>query len=473
VSEVNKGRAARRVVETDYLIVGAGALGMTFADQLLTDTDASIAIVDRHHMPGGHWNHAYPFVRLHQPSAFYGAGSRQLGSNRIETAGFNRGYFELASGAEVLSYFDALMRERFLPSRRVQYFPMSEYDDTGQIRSLLSGETRDVVVGRKIVDAAYFQTSVPATHARGYQVADNVRIVAPNALPTIAPSYRRFTIVGAGKTAMDVGVWLLQSGAPPQAIRWIVPRDSWLINRETTQPGDEFYHRFMAGRAAQMEAAAEASAVTDLFLRLERGGQMLRIDPCVMPTMYHSATISIGEVQALRCIKNVVRFGRIKRIERGAVILERGEVETGADDLYVDCTASALGRRPTRPVFEDGRITIQTVRAALFCLSAASIAYVEARVDDEALKNRLCPPLALPNSSEDWLPMTLGELSVQKQWAEHPALRQWVSEHRLTGSNLRSKRTERPLDPEGKAIRDRLSSAVPRAIANLERLMAL
>jgi hypothetical protein len=229
----------------------------------------------------------------------------------------------------------------------------------------------------------------------------------------------------------------------------------------------------MAGRVAQMEAAAEASAVTDLFLRLERGGQMLRIDPCVMPTMYHSATISIGEVQALRCIKNVVRFGRVKRIERRAIILERGEVETGADDLYVDCTASALGRRPTRPVFEDGRITIQTVRAALFCLSAASIAYVEARVDDEALKNRLCPPLALPNSSEDWLPMTLGELSVQKQWAEHPALRQWVSEHRLTGSNLRSKRTERPLDPEGKAIRDRLSSAVPRAIANLERLMAL
>jgi len=360
---------ARRV-ETDYLIVGAGALGMTFADQLLTDTDASIVIVDRHHMPGGHWNNAYPFVRLHQPSAFYGAGSRQLGSNRIEAAGFNRGYFELASGAEVLSYFDALMRERFLPSGRVQYFPMSEYDDAGQIRSLLSGETREVTVGKKIVDASYFQTSVPATHARRYQVADNVRVVAPNALPTIAPSHRRFTIVGAGKTAMDVGVWLLHSGAPPQAIRWIVPRDSWLINRETTQPGDEFYHRFMAGRVAQMEAAAEASGVADLFLRLERGGQMLRIDPRVMPTMYHSATISAGEVEALRCIKNVVRFGRVKRIERGAVILEGGEVETTAEELYVDCTASALGRRPTRPVFEDGRITIQTVRAALFLCSA-------------------------------------------------------------------------------------------------------
>jgi hypothetical protein len=472
VSAVNRDRAGQRV-DTDYLIVGAGALGMTFADQLLTDTDASIVIVDRHHMPGGHWNDAYPFVRLHQPSAFYGAGSRQLGSNRIEAVGFNRGYFELASAAEVLSYFDALMRERFLPSGRVRYFPMSEYDNAGQMRSLLSGETRDVAVGKKIVDASYCQTSVPATHTRGYQVADNVRVVAPNALPTIAPAHRRFTIVGAGKTAMDVGVWLLQSGAQPQAIRWIVPRDSWLINRETTQPGDEFYHRFMAARAAQMEAAAEASAVEDLFLRLERCGQMLRIDPSVMPTMYRSATISAGEVEALRCIKNVVRLGRVRRIERGAVILESGEVETAAEELYVDCTASALGRRPTRPVFEDGRITIQTVRAALFCLSAASIAHVEARFDDDALKNRLCPPLALPNSCEDWLPMTLGELRVQKQWAEDPALRQWVSEHRLTGSNLRSKRTDGPLDPESKAIRERLSLAIPRAIANLERLMAL
>jgi cation diffusion facilitator CzcD-associated flavoprotein CzcO len=49
---------------TDYLIIGSGAVGMTFADQLLTDTNANIVILDRHHMPGGHWNDAYSFVRL-------------------------------------------------------------------------------------------------------------------------------------------------------------------------------------------------------------------------------------------------------------------------------------------------------------------------------------------------------------------------------------------------------------------------
>ena len=61
--------------ETDYLIIGAGAAAMAFADELLTNSDARILMVDRRDKPGGHWNDAYPFVRLHQPSAFYGVNS--------------------------------------------------------------------------------------------------------------------------------------------------------------------------------------------------------------------------------------------------------------------------------------------------------------------------------------------------------------------------------------------------------------
>ena len=113
------------MLETDYLIVGSGAVGMIFADQMLTESDARMIMVDRRAMPGGHWNDAYPFVRLHQPSAYYGVGSRALGINRIDESGLNKGYYEQASGPEITHYFDALMRERFLPSGRVQYFPMT------------------------------------------------------------------------------------------------------------------------------------------------------------------------------------------------------------------------------------------------------------------------------------------------------------------------------------------------------------
>ena len=65
-------------LSSDYLIVGSGAMGMAFADVLLSETDATMTIVDRYPAPGGHWNVAYPFVTLHQPSAFYGVSSKEL-----------------------------------------------------------------------------------------------------------------------------------------------------------------------------------------------------------------------------------------------------------------------------------------------------------------------------------------------------------------------------------------------------------
>ena len=69
-------------IRTDYLVVGSGAVGLAFADTLLAETDAHITIADRHGKPGGHWNDAYSFVALHQPSAFYGVNSMPLGSER-------------------------------------------------------------------------------------------------------------------------------------------------------------------------------------------------------------------------------------------------------------------------------------------------------------------------------------------------------------------------------------------------------
>ena len=51
---------------------------MAFADTLLSETEATMALVDRRHRPGGHWNDAYPFVRPHQPPSFYGVSSRSL-----------------------------------------------------------------------------------------------------------------------------------------------------------------------------------------------------------------------------------------------------------------------------------------------------------------------------------------------------------------------------------------------------------
>jgi hypothetical protein len=459
------------MLTTDYLIIGSGAVGMTFADQLLTETDADIAIVDRHHMPGGHWNDAYSFVRLHQPSAYYGVGSRPLGSNRIDETGFNKGYYELALGAEVTSYFERLMREQFLPSGRVHYFPMCEHLGDGKVRSHLSGAVHEISFRKKLVDATYFNTSVPSMHTPSFGVAKGVRLVTPNDLPKTAPDHEDFVILGAGKTAMDVGVWLLQMGARPERIRWVLPRDCWLINRDTTQPGEAFFKRSAGGQADLFEAVALASSVADLFERLEGAGQLLRIDRTVKPTMYRGATISVAEVEMLRTIEDVVRKGHVRRIECDRILLEQGEVAGAPISLYIDCTARAVGHRPTVPVFDGNRITVQMIRAGLICFSAAFIAHIEATLDDEAAKNDLCRPMQVGSSHLDWLHLTLADLRSGRRWGADKALRRWVSEHRLSGSGAGSQDTSAH-GPEADRIRERLRDARPKAEVNLARMVA-
>src|SRR5579884_2839730 len=117
-------------LNADYLVIGAGASGLAFVDSILAHSDASVVIVDRRHRPGGHWLDAYPFVRLHQPSANYGVASQPLGRDRIDTAGINTGFYERATAQEICDYYSRLMDYDFAGSGRVQFLPMSDYRGT-------------------------------------------------------------------------------------------------------------------------------------------------------------------------------------------------------------------------------------------------------------------------------------------------------------------------------------------------------
>ena len=87
-------------------------------------------------------------MRLHQPSAWYGVASRELASGEKDKVGLNAGLYSMASGAEVLAHFDQVMQQRFLPSGRVRYFPMCNYevgsDGEHRFTSVVSGENRVV-----------------------------------------------------------------------------------------------------------------------------------------------------------------------------------------------------------------------------------------------------------------------------------------------------------------------------------------
>jgi hypothetical protein len=472
-------------IETDYLIIGSGASDMAFADTLLQETqgtDTHITLVDRHAKPGGHWNDAYPFVTLHQPSAFYGVNSMALGANRIDTMGPNQGMNELASGPEVTGYYDKVMNQMLLPSGRVSYFPMSNYlgDEAAGVHtfeSILSGVKTQVKVRKKLVDANFYSPSVPSTHTPKFKVGERVKLVAPNVLTRLwqtnnpANRHTQFCVLGAGKTAMDACIWLLNNGAAPDAISWVMPRDSWLVNRRTTQTGAEFFNDSIGGQAKLMNCFATATGIDDLFLRLEASDQMLRIYPDHTPTMFHFATMSKREIEILQRIKNVLRLGRVQSLEPDAMVLERGRVAMAANTLYIDCTASAVEKWQIQPIYQPKKIVLQVVRAPLPTFSAAVIAYVETHVEGDEAKNKLCASVPFPRTLAEYPRTMMVNMMNQMQWSQDKTLRNWMRESRLDGFGKLMTSVD-PADSEKLAILDDLKTQAKAAMGNLPKLMA-
>jgi len=460
-------------IETDYLVVGAGASAMSFVDSMLMSSDATFTIIDRRMAPGGHWIDAYPFVRLHQPSAFYGVTSRELGLGQIETDGLNKGLYELATGTEVAAYFHAVMRETFLPSGRVRYFPMSEYQDDGRFVNLLSGESFQVEIRRKLVDGTILHTEIPLTHTPSFQVAPEVAITPPNHLPRIAPGYGHFTVLGGGKTAIDAILWLLENGAEPDSVSWVLPRDSWFLNRAQLQPGMEFFEATIGGTANQLEICATTKTVEELCLRMEAQAIWLRLDETIWPTMFHAATITERELNALQSLPNKIRQGRVQQITPEKLVLDGGTVKTGPGTLFVDCTARALAHnvRSDTPIFSDGEITLQMLRAYQPTFSAAMIGRIEATIPSETEKTTYTLPTPMTDTVEDWLRVYSATLKNGGAWGQNTELRVWAASNRLNAFGRAIAQAD-PGDAAKMAIINRLGEFSFPAVANLARLIS-
>jgi hypothetical protein len=422
---------SEHTLEADYVIVGAGAVGMAMADTLAAETSATVVIVDRRARPGGHWNDAYPFVRLHGPSVTYGVNSMPLGSGRIDAVGLNAGLNELASGAEICAYYDRVMLEHLLPSGRVTWLPLHDVGEDGVAVSLVNGQRRRLVARRRWVDATQADTQVPATHGPRFAVADGVTCLTPTELTQWQQPAAGHVIVGGGKTALDTALWLLEHGVDPDAITWIRPREAWLLNRANVQPTATFAHQTLAATVAELEAARDATSLADLFDRLEAARLLQRIDTSVQPTMYRCAVVSEAELAQLRRIKNVVRMGHVQAIEIDRIVLEHGEIATSARHVHVHCSAGGLPRGPVQAVFQGTRIVPQYVRRCSPTFSAAFIAHLDATLDDEHEKNALCAPVLVPQVPIDWLRMHLQTAKNQMRWSQRPELQAWFRGSRL------------------------------------------
>ncbi|MCU9849152.1 hypothetical protein OEZ60_14185 [Defluviimonas sp. WL0024] len=456
-------------IAADYVVIGAAA--MAFTDTLLTETDATLVMVDRRPRPGGHWNDAYPFVRLHSAATFYGVNSAPLGEGRIDRVGWNSGHLELSSGAAICGYFDDVMRHRFLASGRVTFLPSHEYGPGGFATSRLTGSRTILHARRRIVDGTHADTRLPSTHPPSFPIAPSVRLVTPDALPGITRPATDFVIIGGGKTAIDCVLWLLEQDLPPERIFWIRPRDSWFYNRKRMQPQSDVAAGTIEQYVIDMESARDAKNIDDLFRRLETKNALLRIDPEVTPTMFHCATVTEAELSQLRRVRNVIRKGRVTAIEPDRIMLEHGEIPTGRETVHVHCAASGVPVRPSEPVFQHGRIVLQFIQHCWPTFSAAAIALLEARRSDDAVRNRLAVPVRMADRPIDWLRGELASRENEALWFAEPDLAEWSAGARVDGFTRLFLAAEKSPDPALRELVSRLEAASGPGIARIRALL--
>ena len=457
-------------LQTDYLVVGAGAMGMAFTDALIDHADVHVTLVDRRHASGGHWNDAYPFVQLHQASLFYGVASTVLGHGAVQDRGPESGLHERARQSEIRAYYDDVLQRRFVGSGRVTFLSGSEYRRDGHehlVTSSVSGDTVRVDVRRRVVDAAYTAPTIPATTPPPFGVADEVRVVPVNDLARLGTAPNRFVIVGAGKTATDAIVWLSANGVSQDRITWIRPRDPWMLNRAAVQPDPAIAFGLAADT---MTAAADATSLDDLFLRLEAAGVMLRIDTDVVPTMAKTPTLATWELDLLRTVEHVVRLGHVRHITRDEIVLERGTVALEPDSLVVHCAAAGLQYPPLVPIWGPDAIRLQTIRAGFPCFCAALAGYVEATRDDDWERNRLCPPNNLPNTPADWAQMQVRGTLAAHAFGAEPDIAAWANHCALNPARVTPSHRD---DPAVQAALARLTDRVEPGLARLTELSGM
>lgn len=451
-----------RTVDVDYLVVGAGAMGMAFTDALTEHADVRVALVDRRHGVSGHWLEAYPFVRLHQASAFYGVASTLLGGGQLQQHGPEEGLQERATQAEICAYYARIL-ERMVESGKVQFFPNSEYVGDGTVVSRISGE-RFEMRGARIVDARYLAPSIPAEKPPPFGVADGARVLPVNDLARLEETPSQYVIVGSGKTATDACIWLLSHGVDPDAICWVRPRDPWMFNRAVVQPDPRI---FLGMAADTMQIAERSTSLDDLFLGLEDAGIMLRIDQSVLPTMAKAPTLATWELEQLRTLENVVRRGHIQHVDRGSLTFADGSLAIADDALVVHCAADGLKYPPLLPVWRPEAITLQPIRAGFPCFGAAVTGYVEATRDADAEKNRLCPPSPFPDSMATWAKMNVLGTQAAMSFSSEPDIKAWSDQVALNPARVP------PGYPGSAALddaRERLARHTKPALARLAEL---
>lgn len=456
----------KRLLETEYLVVSAGAMGMAFTDALIDHSDVHVTFVTAATRQAGigrtpirsSSSTRRPCSTASRRPCWVAARCSSAGRtlafrNGPASRRFRRTTMTSCTAAS-WAPVESPSRGKRVPRRR--FFPPCSVSGVGGDRA---GQRSAPGCRRYVPGAADPRDDTPALC-----VADDADVAAINELAMLTAAPSSYVIVGPGKTATDGIVWLLANGVSPDRIVWVRPRDPWMLNRDVVQPDP----LVAIGLAADtMSSAADAQSLEDLFLRLEAAGVMLRIDRGVVPTMAKTPTLGAWELDLLRTIEHVVRLGHVKHVTRREIVLDRGPVPMAPGSLVVHCAASGLQYPPPLPVWGHDKIRLQTIRAGFPCFCAALAGYVEATRDDDRERNRLCPPNTLPDSPASWARMQARGIVATATYGSEPDIAAWANGCALNPARVQPSQRD---DPAVQAVAARLADSAERGLTRMAEL---
>ena len=133
-------------------------------------------------------------------------------------------------------------------------------------------------------------------------------------------------------------LWLRERHVEPERIRWVVPRDSWLIDRP-------FALGLRGVGLSKMidflQLLLKSTTVDDYYDSLERNGFLWNLDPGVKPVKNRGATVTAGDVDSLRTLEHRAAGQSHARGARG---VGAGEGHALGSSLW-DAHRGLLGRR--------------------------------------------------------------------------------------------------------------------------------
>mmetsp|Transcript_31682 Transcript_31682/g.57711 ORF Transcript_31682/g.57711 Transcript_31682/m.57711 type:complete len:517 (-) Transcript_31682:223-1773(-) len=417
-------------VVCDYLVVGAGAMGMAFADEIVHKSNCSVVIVDIRKSPGGRLHEAVKRGRLLRPSSsllscstpvssptvsgseagdvFFPMSTNESGDEMPSTPlaqqppgtpgqpprtpgawfppptpyalnsrpldGFLSEEGATSSEATMLEYYKSVLQD-LEDTGRVRFFPEASYFN--KLLRSVSGKVWKVRA-TKVVMANYGEARSKQAPLPSLQ---GITVCMPED-PLVRNDAPEYLVVGGGKTAMEAVLWLLKKEVDPEAITWILPHDTAFWLRERKPPATP---KSKARQVSREVGTEKFQTQADL-------------------KKFQCAALSNRELKDLGSVTNIVRLGHVMGAEPSRLILERGQVPLQPGVVVLDCNDSLQDHKAV-PIWQPGKLVLQTLANCRRAKSAALIAAIELQPGRDEEKNLFKParPGARPTST---LPQT-------------------------------------------------------------------